>query len=58
MIFTDEEAAGTFSGGEFWYSKLCFSPMGKDNFNIEIVVIVIPLEIKASLITAQKRQYR
>ncbi|HRQ54357.1 MAG TPA: hypothetical protein PL018_08885 [Ignavibacteriaceae bacterium] len=58
MIFTDEEAAGTFSGGEFWYSKLCFSPMGKDNFNIEIVVIDISLELKSSLITNQKREYR
>ena len=58
IAFANEEAASTFSGGESWYSKLCFIPMGKDNFNIEILVIDIPLELKESLLNAQKRQYR
>ncbi|HRP94310.1 MAG TPA: hypothetical protein PLH53_15560, partial [Ignavibacteriaceae bacterium] len=52
IAFADEEAASTFSGGESWYSKL------KDNFNIEIVVIDISLELKESLLIAQKRQHR
>ncbi len=52
ISFADEEAASSFSGGESWYSKL------KDHFNIEILVIDIPLELKESLLTAQKRQYR
>jgi hypothetical protein len=30
----------------------------KDNFNIEILVINISTELKESLLTAQKRQYR
>lgn len=58
IAFADEEAAKCFSGGESWYSKLCFIPLGKDNFNIEILVIEIPSELKESLINAQKRQYR
>lgn len=52
IAFADEEAAKSFSGGESWYSKL------KDNFNIEILVIDIPSQLKESLLTAQKRQYR
>jgi hypothetical protein len=52
IAFADEEAAKSFSGGESWYSKL------KDNFNIEILVIDIPSELKESLINAQKRQFR
>lgn len=52
IAFADEEAAKSFSGGESWYSKL------KDNFNIEILVIDIPIELKESLLLAQKRQYR
>lgn len=52
IAFADEEAAKSFSGGESWYSKL------KDNFNIEILVIDIPTELKESLLLAQKRQYR
>lgn len=52
IAFADEEAASTFSGGESWYAKL------KDNFNIEIVVIDISLELKESLLIAQKRQHR
>jgi len=52
IAFADEEAASTFSGGESWYSKL------KDNFNIEILVIDISLELKESLLIAQKRQHR
>ena len=52
IAFADEEAASSFSGGESWYAKL------KDNFNIEILVIDIPTELKESLINAQKRQYR
>ncbi|MFZ2323785.1 MAG: hypothetical protein WAV89_08820 [Ignavibacteriaceae bacterium] len=52
IAFADEEAASTFSGGDSWYSKL------KDNFNIEILVIDIPSELKESLLNAQKRQYR
>ena len=35
-----------------------FIPMGKDNFNIEILVIDIPSVLKESLLNAQKRQYR
>lgn len=52
IAFADEEAAKSFSGGESWYSKL------KDNFNIEILVIDISTELKESLLSAQKRQYR
>jgi len=52
IAFADEEAAKSFSGGKSWYSKL------KDNFNIEILVIDIPSQLKESLINAQKRQYR
>jgi len=52
IAFADTEAAYSFSGGESWYSKL------KDNFNIEILVIDIPPELKESLLIAQKRQYR
>lgn len=52
IAFADEETAHCFSGGESWYSKL------KDNFNIEILVIAIPSDLKESLINAQKRQYR
>jgi len=52
IAFADEETAHCFSGGESWYSKL------KDNFNIEILVIDIPSELKESLLIAQKRQYR
>jgi hypothetical protein len=52
IAFADYEASSSFSGGESWYSKL------KDNFNIEILVIAIPSELKESLLNAQKRQYR
>ncbi|QQS34785.1 MAG: hypothetical protein IPM56_10980 [Ignavibacteriales bacterium] len=52
IVFADAEAASSFSGSESWYSKL------KDHFNIEIIVIDIPLQLKESLINAQKRQYR
>lgn len=52
IAFANEEAAHCFSGGESWYAKL------KDNFNIEILVIDISQELKESLLTAQKRQYR
>lgn len=52
IAFADEEASSSFSGGESWYSKL------KDIFNIEILVIDIPSELKESLLNAQKRQYR
>ncbi len=58
IAFADEEASSSFSGGESWYSKLCFIPMGKDNFNIEILVIDISSELKESLLIAQKRQSR
>jgi len=52
MKFTVEEALKIFSGGESWYSKLYFIPMGKDNFQIEILVIDISPELKESLISA------
>ncbi len=52
IVFADQEASSSFSGGESWYSKL------KDHFNIEIIVIDVPQELKESLINAQKRQYR
>ena len=52
IAFADDEAAKCFSGGESWYSKL------KANFNIEILVIEIPSELKESLINAQRRQFR
>jgi hypothetical protein len=52
IAFADEEAAQPFIDSESWYSKL------KDNFNIEILIVDIPSELKASLINAQKRQYR
>jgi len=52
IAFADEEASSSFSGGESWYSKL------KDHFNIEIIVIEIPSQLKESLVNAQKRQYR
>jgi len=52
IAFADEETAKCFSGGESWYSKL------KDLFNIEILVIDIPSELKESLLNAQKRQFR
>lgn len=52
IAFADEEAASSFSGGESWYSKL------KDYFNIEIIIVEIPSQLKESLINAQKRQYR
>src|SRR5574338_787939 len=42
IAFADEEAAKSFSGGESWYSKL------KDHFNIEILVIDIPSQLKES----------
>ena len=52
LIFADEEAASSFSQGESWYSKV------KDYFDIEIIVIDIPKELRESLLAAQKRQYR
>lgn len=52
IAFADEEAAQPFISGESWYSKL------KDNFNIEIVIVQIPDELRNNLIQAQKRQYR
>jgi hypothetical protein len=52
IAFSDEEAAKSFSGGESWYSRL------KDNFNIEILIIEIPSQLKESLVNAQKRQFR
>jgi hypothetical protein len=51
IAFADEEAVSSFSGDKSWYSKL------KEDFNIEILVINIPSELKESLLTAQKRQY-
>jgi hypothetical protein len=52
IAFADEEAASCFAGGESWYSKV------KDYFDIEIIVVDIPEELRTSLIAAQKRQYR
>ena len=52
IVFADEEAAQTFISGESWYSKI------KDNFGIEILLADIPEELKASILAAQKRQYR
>lgn len=52
IAFADEEAAGPFKEGESWYSKL------KDLFKIEIIIIDIPIQLRESLINAQKRQYR
>jgi hypothetical protein len=52
IVFADEEAARSFTSGESWYSKV------KDYFDIEIIVIDIPNELRESLIAAQKRQYR
>lgn len=52
IAFSDEEAVQPFLDSESWYSKL------KDNFNIEIIIIQIPDELRSNLIQAQKRQYR
>ena len=52
IAFADEEAASSFSGGESWYSKL------KDYFNIEIIIVPISSELKQSILSAQKRQFR
>lgn len=52
IAFANEEAAQPFKESESWYSKL------KEEFEIEIIVIDIPLELKESLVIAQKRQYR
>ena len=52
IAFADEEAAQPFLDSESWYSKL------KVNFNIEIITIQIPDELRNNLIQAQKRQYR
>jgi hypothetical protein len=41
-----------FLRGESWYAKL------KEQFDIEIIVIQIPEELKNSILQAQKRQYR
>jgi hypothetical protein len=53
--FADEETSSSFSGGESCYSKPCFIPIGKDYFNIEILVIDITPKLKESIIKAQKR---
>lgn len=50
--FADEEAAQPFLDGESWYAKL------KEQFDIEVLVIQIPEELKNSILQAQKRQYR
>ncbi|MFC2119890.1 hypothetical protein ACFLQ4_02345 [Bacteroidota bacterium] len=52
ISFADEEAAQPFLKSEAWYSKL------KENFNIEIIIVHIPDELRNNLIQAQKRQYR
>ncbi|MBL1121396.1 MAG: hypothetical protein D8M26_00735 [Ignavibacteriae bacterium] len=52
IAFADEEAAQPFSEGESWYSKL------KEKFDIEVIIIQIPVELKSSILEAQKRQYR
>jgi hypothetical protein len=52
ITFADEEAAQPFLDGESWYSKL------KENFEIEIIIIQIPEELRNKILDAQKRQYR
>lgn len=52
IAFADEETASPFLRGESWYSKV------SDNFDIDIIIIDIPTDLKETLIAAQRRQYR
>ena len=52
IAFADEEAAQPFLDSESWYAKL------KENFGIEIIIILIPEGLRINLIEVQKRQYR
>ena len=51
LIFADDDAASEFQGRS-WRAK-CLK-----KFNIEVLVVNIPEQLRSEILTAQKRQYR